>query len=58
MYEQKYQTKKKILKNIKAKAKKKNRNKINSGFVYTETNIIKKPKDKRAVVKKEFAAIF
>ena len=39
MYEQKYQTKKKkILKKHKSGSKEKNRNKINSGFVYTETN--------------------
>ena len=58
MYEQKYQTKKKIFKKHKSGSKEKNRNKINSGFVYTKTNIVKKPKDKRAVVKEEFAAIF
>ena len=39
MYEQKYQTKKKIIK-IQKRKQEKNRNKINSGFVYTETNIV------------------
>ena len=48
---------KKFLK-YKSGSKEKNRNKINSGFVYTETNIVKKPKDQRAVVKKNLQPFF
>jgi len=58
MYEQKYQTKKKNFKKIKSGSKEKKRNKIISGFVYTETNIYKKPKDQRAVVKKNLQPFF
>ena len=50
--------KKKNFKKIKSGSKEKKRNKINSGFVNTKTNIYKKPKDQRAVVKKNLQPFF
>ena len=58
MYEQKYQTKKKIFKKHKSGSKEKNRNKINSGFVYTETNIVKKAKRQEGCSKRRICSHF
>ena len=51
MYEQKYQTNKKIHKTKPKRKQQKNRNKIDDEFVHNKTNIAESHKTRRAVVK-------